>query len=430
MGRADPRAAAAAALSFLFPGLGQAYNQRWHLAALLAAPMALVVALAAAIAVADGRTGLSGLVDTKVLVAIVVLDVGLLGWRVVAILQAHTERSRLSSRGWPRWLTAALVVLAVAMHAVPAMYALTAIETLSSVSLEGDGSAFGDRDADAIVMPRPSDQPELGERITVLLVGIDLAPGRTQQLTDTLLVASLDPQTGEGAMVSIPRDLYGVPLGDGRTYDAKLNSLLSTASADPITYPRGGPATLKAAIAELLQTRIHYIAAIDMQGMRQLIDGIGGVDVVVERAIDDPRYRDALTGTRGFFIEAGPHHLDGETAMAYVRSRMAAGENDFTRAARQQQVLKAIAQKLAGGNLLLSLPTLLNTVRDNVSTDIPSVRMSTVAAAVERADLDGIENVVLTPEDGYVIVDAFSSAGYVLYPALDAIRDMAARTFE
>ncbi len=97
-------------------------------------------------------------------------------------------------------------------------------------------------------------------------------------------------------MISVPRDLYGVPLGDGRVYNAKLNSLLSTASEDPATYPRGGPATLKAAIGELLGTKIHYFAAIDIEGMRQVIDTIGGVDVTVENAIDDPQYRDTLTG--------------------------------------------------------------------------------------------------------------------------------------
>ena len=95
----------------------------------------------------------------------------------------------------------------------------------------------------------PSYQPEVarGERVTILLVGVDFAPGRATHLTDTMLVATLDPETGEGAMISIPRDLYGVPLGDGRVYNAKLNSLMATAAADRSTYPLGGPATLKAA---------------------------------------------------------------------------------------------------------------------------------------------------------------------------------------
>lgn len=428
--RADPRSVAAAALSFVIPGLGQAYNRQWHLATVLVAPVLLMMLLGVLVLLAAGRATFADLLDTEVLIAVLLLDLSLLGWRLIAILQAHARRSRMSARLWTTWLTSGLLLVTVLMHGVPAGYALSALETISSVSLEGGGSVLGDRDAGGMRMPPPSHQPELGERVTVLLVGIDFAAGRSQQLTDTLLVASLEPRSGDVAMVSVPRDLYGVPLGDGRTYDAKLNSLLATASADPVTYPRGGPATLKSAIGELLDTRIHYFAAIDMDGMRELIDSIGGVDVVVERTIDDRAYRDAQTGQRGFFIDSGMHHLDGQTAMAYIRSRMAAGESDFTRAERQQQVLRSIAQELADGNLLLTLPGLLETVRDNVATDIPSERIPVVAAAIEDADLASIERVVLTPDEGFVTADPFSNAGYVLYPQLEAIRAMAARVFD
>ena len=427
--RSDLRSAAAALLSFLVPGLGQAYNRQWHLAVLLAVPIGLIVVLAVLVVTRTEGSLLSRLLDARVLIALIVLDLALLGWRLVAIVQAHAARSRLTVRSWAAWVTAALLLVTAGMHAVPAYYAAKAIDTLGSVSLEGGGSLFDEREGRDVEIPEPSEQPELGERITVLLAGVDFAPGRSQHLTDTLLVTTFDPHTDEVAMISIPRDLYGTPLGDGRVYNAKLNSLMSAASADPVTYPRGGPATLKAAIGDLLGTRIHYFAAIDIEGMRQLIDALGGVDVVVERDIDDPRYHDALTGERGFWIAAGPHHLDGQTAMAYIRSRMAEGESDFTRAARQQQVLTAIAEQLTAGNLLLTLPSLLDTVRDNVSTDIPSRRIPEIATAAQDANLGNVERVVLSPEEDYVTVDANSAAGYVLYPNLDAIRLLGERIF-
>jgi LCP family protein required for cell wall assembly len=428
--RHDPRSAAAATLSFVFPGLGQGYNGQWLLAALLAVPVLLLVALGILAVVGGGSDVTSRLLDARVLVALIVMNVALLGWRIVAILQAHTDRDRLTFRRWPTWVTALLIVATLGMHAVPGWYAMKAIDTLDSVALEGGGRLFDERQGRDVEIAEPSDQPELGERVTVLLIGVDFAPGRAHHLTDTMLVASLDPVTDDVAMVSVPRDLYGVPLGDGRVYNAKLNSLMSTAAADPTTYPRGGPGTLKAAIGALFDTRIHYFAAIDIEGMRQLIDSLGGVDVVVERTIDDRRYHDALTGQRGFRIEAGPHHLDGHTAMAYIRSRMAEGESDFTRAERQQQVLAAIAEQLTAGNLLVTLPALLDTVRDNVSTDIPSRRIPEIAAAGQEADLRNAEQVVLTPDEGYVTVDPNSAAGYVLYPDLDAIQALGTRLFD
>ena len=425
----DPRSAAASLLSFLFPGLGQAYNGQWALASLLAVPVMLLLGLGIAAVALDGRGVLSRLLDARVLVALIVLDVALLGWRLVAILQAHAERGRMLLRSWPTWVTGLLVIATVGMHVLPAWYAGKAIDTLGQVSLEGGGRLLDERVGRDVEIPTPSEQPELGERVTVLLVGVDFAPGRDHHLTDTMLVATLDPQTDEVAMISVPRDLYGVPLGDGRIYNDKLNSLMARASQDSATYPKGGPGSLKAAVGALLGTRIHYFAAIDMEGMRQLIDSVGGVDVVVERTINDTGYRDTVTGRRGFFIEAGPRHLDGETAMAFVRSRQAAGENDFTRAERQQQVLTAIAEKLTAGNLLVTLPGLLDTVRDNVATDIPSRRIAEVAAAAEEADLRNVERVVLTPDDGYVWVEPASAAGYVLHPNLDVIRALGERIF-
>ena len=151
--------------------------------------------------------------------------------------------------------------------------------------------------------------------------------------------------------------------------------------------------------------------------------------VTVERTLNDPRYQDTLTGQRGLYIEAGEQHLDGYRALGYVRSRMSAGESDFTRAERQQQLLAAIADQLTAGNLLVTLPGLLDAVKGNVATDIPSARISALAAEVQEADLGGLERVVLTPDEGYVVVDAASAAGYVLYPNIEAIRLLGERLF-
>ena len=419
----------AAFLSFIFPGFGQAYNGQYLLAGVLALPVVLT-AVVLLIAVLGSGSFLSRLLDARVLVALIVLDAALLGWRLVAIVQAHGERSRLTFSGWPTWLTAGLVLVTLGMHALPAYYATKAIDTLGAVALEGGGALFDDRQGRDIIVTEPTYQPEVsrGDRVTVLLIGIDYAPGRTTHLTDTMLVATLDSATGEGAMISVPRDLYGVPLPDGRTYNAKLNSLMITASNDPDAYPLGGPGTLKAAIGELLGTRIHYFAAIDLDGLRQVIDTIGGIDLTVARAVNDPLFHDPFTNQTGFYLPAGEHHLDGPTALAYVRSRMGEGDNDFTRAERQQQVLTAIAAKLTGGNLLVTLPGLLDAIRDNMATDIPSDRIPDLAAEGQEAELGALERHVLMPPE-YVTPEPFSAAGYILHPDLEAIRDLAERVF-
>src|SRR5207237_9295945 len=148
--------------------------------------------------------------------------------------------------------------------------AAAVIDTLGAVAEGGSGGngdlrdAFG-RLSDAL--PAPSGMPDpTRERINVLLVGIDWAPGRGEHLTDTMLVGSIDPVTGRSAMVSVPRDLYGAHLPDGRNYNAKLNSLLVVATLDRQQYPLGGVTTLKGAIGELLGVRIDYFAAVNLPG--------------------------------------------------------------------------------------------------------------------------------------------------------------------
>jgi LCP family protein required for cell wall assembly len=419
-----PRAWIAAFLSFLFPGLGQAYNGQSGLALLLAAPV-LVLVLGVFVVLVEGTsTLLTRLFDTRFLIGLIVLDVALLAWRLVAVLQAHGYRATPSFRSGATWATAVLVTITLAMHALPAYYAAKAIDTLDAVALGGlhDGdlndpfNAFGG-------LPSPSGQPDVaaGERVNILLVGIDSAPGRTTQLTDTMLVVSIDPAGTGSAMISVPRDLYGVPLPDGTPFNRKLNTLMVYAAAHPKEFPLGGVGTLKATIGHMLGVPIHYFAAINLLGFKQTVDAIGGVDITVLRAVNDPLYNNEFGHREGFHIKPGTYHMNGHTALAFVRSRKGAGDSDFTRADRQQQLLTAIREKLTAGNLLVSLPSLLDAVKNTIATDVPSDRIAQLAQAVQDADMSQLQRIVLQPPV-YMSVDAHSPAGYILIPDLAAIR--------
>lgn len=427
----EQRRSVATVLSFLFPGLGQAYNRQPRLAAAFALPVvvAITAALAAVFALGGPPRAAAALLDTRLLTALVVADLALLGWRLAAMVQAAARGAPAPWRGWSVAVTAVLVLATIAMHALPAYYALKGIETLEAIALDPAPSDAAAPRGGAVVLPPPSVHPAVdrGERITILLLGIDFEAGRHHHLTDTMLVATLDPETGRAAMVSVPRDLYGVPLGDGRTYNAKLNSLMAQADADPETYPLGGAGSLKAAIGTMLDTRIHYVAAIDIAGFRSLVDAIGGVDVVVTRSLYDPTNTDPATNAALSF-QPGLHHMGGGTALAYVRSRMGAGESDFTRAERQQAVLGAIAEKLTAGNPLVTLPALLDAIGDSVQTDIPAERFASLGAAAQEANLGAVERFVLDPPE-YVTADPSSPAGYILHPELDAIRALGERLF-
>ena len=425
------RAPLAALLSFLLPGLGQLYNRQRRLGIGMALPVVVLIA-AVAILVLTSRGAVIGLLfDQSVLIGLLGLNVLLLAWRLVSILQAHGHRDRLNLRRAGTWATLLLVLLAVGMHVLPGWYTVKAIDTLRAVAQGGQGGGGeGPRSAYRELggtggLPTPSRQPDIGQgqRVNVLLVGIDELPGREAILTDTMLIVSFDPDTGEAAMLSVPRDLYGAPLPDGGTYDDKLNSLMTVAANDPERYPLGGVGTLKATLSELLDVPIHYFASINLLGFKQAIDAVGGVDIQVERAIADPHYWNEYNVQTGFYIQPGLHHMDGSTALAYVRSRHGAGDDDFTRAARQQQLLSAVAEKLTAGNLVTALPGLLDAVKNTIATDVPSDRLPALARAVQEADLREIDRAVLQPPD-YVTPATGAGGAYILVPDLAAIREL------
>jgi LCP family protein required for cell wall assembly len=419
--RVNARASVAALLSFVFPGLGQAYNGQSGLAWALALPAALIAIGVGLVLLLAGSGILSRLFDVRFLIGLIVLNLALLAWRLVAILQAHLQLEPISFRRWTGWMTTMLVVVTLAMHVLPTYWVAKAIDTINTVSGPTDPRPIGGPNSSEL--PLPSDQPDVvqGERVNVLLVGVDSAPNRTTELTDTMMVISLDPDGRTSAMVSIPRDLYGVPLPDGRFFNAKLNSLMAYAGRRPDEFPLGGVGTLKATIGDLLGVRIHYFAAVSLVGFMQAIDAVGGVEVTVERAISDPTYSDVNGHRVGFFLQPGTYHMESELALAYVRSRKGIGDNDFTRADRQQQLLEALRAKLTAGNLVLALPGLLDAVKNTIATDVPSDRMPDLAQAVQDADMSNVRRIVLQPPD-YMTADPYSAAGYILIPDLEAIR--------
>ena len=427
-GEAVVQAPVAAFLSFLLPGLGQAYNRQFWLAVLLGLPLAMTIVLGV-LAAQNGAGVASRIVDVRFLEAVIVLDLALLGWRLVAIIQAHLRRGWSGMAHWTSWMTGLLVLATIGTHFVPAWYATATIETLTAISRGGPAGSGLVGDFHDILDPTEGGAPGsisgagsegITKRLTVLLVGIDYIPARPSTfLTDTMIVATIDPLTGID-LISIPRDTFGTPLGDGRIYNSKLNGLLARARREPGNYPLGGPETLKAAVGELIGLKIDYLAAIQVLGFKDAIDALGGVDITVSRAIHDNTYIDEYDRHTGFSIEPGEYHLDGHTAVAYARSRKGVGDSDFTRAARQQQLLVALLHQLTASSLLLNLPNLLGIIGDSVASDVPLELLPNLARALQDADPSAIDRLVIQYPLAHS--DTLTDGTYILVPDIPAIQ--------
>lgn len=190
------------------------------------------------------------------------------------------------------------------------------------------------------------------DRTNVLLLGI---PGGTHagaDLTDSMMVLSFQHKTKILTLISLPRDVWSDTLKD------KINSAYHYGEEKK----KGGGLVLAKVVAEdVVGIPIHYGLVIDFSGFRRVIDDVGGVDVGVAQGFIDADFpiegkeEDLCDGDKKFrcryesiSFEAGKQHMDGTTALKYVRSRHAEGDqgSDFARGRRQQEVIVALKAKL------------------------------------------------------------------------------------
>lgn len=232
-------------------------------------------------------------------------------------------------------------------------------------------------------IPSPVPQWDMPAGVTnILLLGSDDPLSRGVGNTDTIIIASINRETKTASMVSLPRDLWVyIP---GRTLH-RINTAM----------PLGGVQLLKDTILYNFGVPIHYYARIDFEGFQTVVDAIGGVDVPVScsfedfRLISDDLDPQVEENWELFKLEPGIQHLDGSTALWYVRSRERI-EADWGRSKRQQQVLRAIFHKGLDFNLIPQIPELFSAYRDTVETDLDIGRilqLATLAPAVRENDI-------------------------------------------
>ena len=393
--------AGAALLSFLWPGLGQLYTGRRRLAVLFALPAFLVLLLLAYELRQGAVVFAARFADPSFSLAAVAV-VFLLGlWRVWAVGHAFASgERRRTRRAFDRLVLFALAAAIVVSHA-GAGYLLA--ET------SGAGSRlFGQGNTDLIDQATPGGSqapgsslpaPAVHGRITILFTGVDAAPSRSEHLYDSIMVVSYDPQTNSVQMVSVPRDSASFPFYFGGVDSAKtkINSVPTYVRNGWIKSPDSPYITLVKEVSYLVGIPINYYAVMDLNGFIKMIDTVGGIDVVNAGVIADPTY-DWLDGNAGvFYLAAGPQHLDGRTALAYVRSRHGTNNSDWRRASRQQEVLIALLHKMAQPSQLLKLPSLISTVGSSVTTTFPADKVADYVAMAQDVPTKNFSQVVLGP---------------------------------
>jgi LCP family protein required for cell wall assembly len=216
-------------------------------------------------------------------------------------------------------------------------------------------------------------------RINILMLGKGGPGHEGADLTDTIIVASIDPVNKNATLVSVPRDLWVTVPGRGSTKinavyaNAKARSLNSTPK-DTDKAQRAGVDALEGVISQVLGIPIHYYGMIDFTGFKQAVDIVGGIDMNVpeELAVSEHMW-DNTTGKPYFLnVPAGQQHFDATRALYFTRSRHTSPRGDFDRSERQRLFIQALSQKvLSAGTYTnpIKISGLISAFGDHIGTD-------------------------------------------------------------
>lgn len=233
-------------------------------------------------------------------------------------------------------------------------------------------------------------------RLNILLLGTAGKGKPGQNLTDTLMILSVNPQNSQVAFLSLPRDLY-VPV-PFLNFGTKINSVYQLGLNNAGKDPRAAAEIILKTVEDVTSLKLHYYAILNFDGFEKIIDSLGGINVQNERDIYDPSYPGPNYSYEIFELKKGLHHLDGKTALRYARERHDDPEGDFGRAKRQQQIMEAAKNKFFSAGTLLnvfSLNEIFNALGENIVTDIAPEEFTGFLELVKNLDTRNATNVVL-----------------------------------
>ena len=309
-----------------------------------------------------------------------------------------------------------LIILAIIVLATIGWFGFKAIQAAQRII----GSAGSGAPALAGAIDPTKLKGEGDGRINILVLGVGGAGHDGPDLSDTMMVWSIDPKTKDVAMLSVPRDLYvKIPASvKNRSQFGKINSANAL----------GGPSSAEKVIENIIGVPIHYYVVVDFSGFKQAIDAVGGVDINVKQALFDNRYP-CETGNKycPYNQPAGRVHMSGIQALRYARCRhndagIGNCGNDYGRASRQQEVIAALRQKaLSAGTLTnpIKLTGLINAIGEHVKTDLQIGELKKLAAIAKDIDPSKIVNKVLDDSpDSFLVggVNIIPVAGYIYVP--------------
>lgn len=307
------------------------------------------------------------------------------------------------------------------------------------------------------ITPTATPTPDPLAPYSILLMGYGGGTHEGGLLTDSIMVAKIDPRNEEVSLISIPRDLWvAIPTNGDETENKKINEVYAIGVSDK-KYPNkkiefmgeaGGGELAKYVVGQVVGFKIDYFTTLDFDGFVKIIDILGGIDVKITKTFDDPFYplETNITDTCGktdeeikaleatmsgdkleqqytcryenLHFEKGSQHMDGTTTLKFARSRHSTTDGgDFNRAARQRLVVTAVRDKVINIGFIPKIIPTINTLTKHITTDINFAKMNELVSKLPEISKYKIIPIALTDQN--VLMDTKASTGqFILSPKL------------
>lgn len=275
-----------------------------------------------------------------------------------------------------RTFAKAFSVLVVALViGVSSLFAYGYIKSRNIFKGDGEGAAALQKNVDPAKLNGEGDG-----RVNILLIGKGGPGHEAPDLTDTLLLASIDPVQNEAALVSVPRDMY---VKNESGYSMKINAVYSTAKqarlangndtdSDIEAAENEGLNAIKDAVGEVLGVPVHYYVMVDFKAFEDAINTVGGITVDVKEPLYDSSVA-WLLGNNPLVADKGLQTFDGKRALLYARSRKGSARGDFDRTERQREIIVALKDKIFSVDTFsnpFKMVDLIKTFGSRVRTDL------------------------------------------------------------
>jgi LCP family protein required for cell wall assembly len=333
--------------------------------------------------------------------------------------KAKNRKSKL--RGGRNWrkisLRSSLVVLALLALLGGALFVKGYLK-LNKVFKGGGNAAALQSNVDPSLLRGEGDG-----RVNILLLGKGGEGHAGGELTDTILLASIDPVNNKTALVSVPRDFW-VTTDRG---SSKINAVYTYAKqraasrgSDDKTAEAAGMKAIKDEVAEVLGVPIQYYGMIDFRAFRDAVDTVGGVDIqVTDQTAVSEHLWDEMTGKKYFLdVKPGLQHFDGQRALFYARSRHTSPRGDFDRAERQRLLIAALAKKITSAGTYtnpVKVSQLMDAFGDHISTDL-SLDDAMRLVSIGKKIGSNFESIDLASTDHPLVKTGMSSGQSVVMP--------------